>query len=158
MRDFIVTNFSLLAPETKYRPLLTVRTTTRLTGVDFHTVDGETTAGSRAVHSTTQSDSISGGFFKRQRMQSSRSAKLARSKEARLTVNVSKNYKKEGRTRVAPRSQVPSQQSCHETRLGRVHVHPCCRLRPERLNPDPPTPGQTVCSPPKRRCGPSASW
>ena len=33
------------------------------------------------------------------------------------------------------RSQGPSRQSRQGARLGRVHVHPCCRLEPERLSP-----------------------
>ena len=37
------------------------------------------------------------------------------------------------------RSQGPSRQSRQGARLGRVHVHPCCRLQPGRLDPEPQT-------------------
>ena len=41
---------------------------------------------------------------------------------------------------------------------GLMHVHPCCRLQPERLSPDPPTQGRTVCPPPKRQGNPAGLW
>ena len=36
-------------------------------------------------------------------------------------------------------SQGPSRQSRQGPRLGRVHVHPCCRVQPGRLEPEPQT-------------------
>ena len=41
---------------------------------------------------------------------------------------------------------------------GLVHVHPCCRLQPGRLSPDPPIQGQTVCPPPKQQGNPAGLW
>ena len=45
------------------------------------------------------------------------------------------------------RSRKPSQWSRRRSAQPRLmHVHPCCRLQPERLNPDPPTQGEALCS------------
>ena len=65
-----------------------------------------------------------------------------RSKEARLA-SIAKSTKRKRRgahhgaasAEKQIRSQWPSQQSAQGARLRRVHVHPCCRLRPVGLNP-----------------------
>ena len=42
-------------------------------------------------------------------------------------------------SREANQSQGPSQQSRQGAQVLRVHVHPCCRLQPGRLSPEPQT-------------------
>ena len=44
------------------------------------------------------------------------------------------------------KSHGPSRQSRQGARLGRVHVHPCCRLRHERLSPQDTNSGCSACS------------
>ena len=80
-------------------------------------------------------------FFARQRMNSRRTADVSvkggASDEHRQTT-VSKKERDAPRWRLSTETtQVtgPSRQSRQEARIGRVHVHPCCRLRPERLSP-----------------------
>ena len=70
----------------------------------------------------------------------------AQDKKARSTAGASSA----GR-RVRPRE--PSRWSRRRSaQPGIVHVHPCCSLQPERLSPDPPTQGRTMCSAGRRIC------
>ena len=52
------------------------------------------------------------------------------------------------------RRQGPSRWSRRRSAQPRAHARP----QPERLSPNPPTQGQTVCPPPKRQGNPAGLW